>query len=126
VTTDQPLALIIEDDPQQADIFSQALNMAGYSPKIITDGASALEALAETAPALIVLDLHLPGLTGDKILQHIRNESRLRDTPVILATADPRMAETLHEESDLVLLKPVSFFQLRELAARLGGQNSTS
>jgi hypothetical protein len=39
---------------------------------------------------------------------------------VIIATADPRMAEVLQEEADLVLLKPIGFGQLRDLASRLG------
>jgi hypothetical protein len=39
---------------------------------------------------------------------------------VIIATADARMAELLHEQADLVLLKPISFIQLRTLAERLG------
>ncbi|NOY98194.1 MAG: response regulator [Chloroflexi bacterium] len=116
---EKPLAFVIEDDPKQGDVFSRAVQMAGYQAEIIPDGKQALSRLAEAVPALVVLDLHLPSVPGDEILHHIRADERLKDVPVILATADPRMAEPLHDESDLVLLKPVSFIQLRDLAARL-------
>ncbi|OQY33905.1 MAG: hypothetical protein B6I38_03055 [Anaerolineaceae bacterium 4572_5.1] len=114
-----PLALVIEDDPNQADIFSRAVERAGFAPEIIANGAQALERLEEVLPALVVLDIHLPNVSGDKILRHIRADERLKNIPVILATADPLLAETLNEESDLVLLKPIGFIQLSELAARL-------
>jgi len=114
-----PLALVIEDDPGQADIFAQALKMAGFETEIISDGAAALERLTEVVPALVVLDLQLPYVSGDQILKQIRADERLVQTRILLATANPQMAEPLREESDLVLLKPISFNQLRDLAGRL-------
>ncbi|MEA3341411.1 MAG: response regulator, partial [Chloroflexota bacterium] len=115
----KPLALIIEDDRKQATIFDQALRMAGFETEIIQDGRAALERLATIVPALVVLDLHLPYVSGDDILHQIRADERLAETRVILATADPLMAEPLGQESDLVLLKPISFGQLRDMATRL-------
>lgn len=75
--------------------------------------------LAVISPALVVLDLHLPSFSGIDILRHIRADERLAETRVILATADAIMADSLREESDLVLLKPISVTQLRDLAIRL-------
>jgi DNA-binding response OmpR family regulator len=115
----KPLALIIEDEPEQAGIFAQALRMAEFETETIRDGRTALERLAVAAPALVVLDLHIPYVSGVDILRKIRADDRLTKTRVILATADPRLAETIREESDLVLIKPVSFYQLRDLSARL-------
>ncbi len=119
-----PLALIIEDDPYQSDIFARAVETAGYQPETIANGQEALKRLGEITPALVVLDLHLPSVAGDEILHHIRADERLKDIPVILATADPRMADPLHDESDLVLLKPISFSQLSDLASRLREQHA--
>ena len=53
------------------------------------------------------------------LLDQIRNDERLKDTRVMVATADSRMAEDLHEQADLVLLKPIGYIQLRDLATRL-------
>ena len=115
----QPLALIIEDDANLSEIFALALQKAEFETEVIGDGNTALTRLAKAVPAVVVLDLHLPHVSGDQILRQIRTDERLINTQVMLATADAQMAERLREDSDLVLLKPISFNQLRELAARL-------
>lgn len=113
------LALIIEDDPDLGVIFSHALREAGFEPEVARSGEKALERLSKEVPDVIVLDLHLPRMDGVEILRQIRADARLSGVPIIVATADPRMAETLLEQVDLVLIKPVSFGQLRDLAARI-------
>ena len=113
------LALVIEDDPEQQKIFAKAVEMAGYTVERIGDGQEALQYLDNATPKLIILDLHLPRVSGDEILRRIRADERLANVNVILATADPLLADTLHDESDLILLKPISFIQLRDLATRL-------
>jgi CheY-like chemotaxis protein len=114
-----PLALVIEDHEHTATIFSAALSTAGYAPEIISDGEEAINYLSKADPALIVLDLHLPQVSGEKILKFIREDERLKTTRVILATADPLLADTLSSDANLVLIKPISFDQLSELAKRL-------
>jgi DNA-binding response OmpR family regulator len=118
-----PLALIIEDDEELATIFSESIRLAGFTPEIIHDGSEALTRIAETTARLIVLDLHLPHASGEEILHQIRADSHLKETPIIIATADPHMAEILRHEADLVLIKPISFGQLRDLAKRLAPPN---
>ena len=113
------LAMVIEDDPQQADIFTQALKMAGFEVETLLDGQTALDRLAEITPQVVVLDLNLPHVSGDKVLTHIRQDERLVETRVIIATASPRIADQMHDESDMMLIKPISFTQLRDLAERI-------
>jgi CheY-like chemotaxis protein len=67
----------------------------------------------------VVLDLHLPHVSGEDLLAQIRSDDRLAHTRVMLATADPLMAESLRAKADLVLIKPISFSQLRDLSKRL-------
>ena len=117
--TPKPLAFIIEDDPNLVTIFAKALEMADFQVEMIRDGGVALRRLAETVPDVIVLDLHLPTASGVEIFQYIRGDLRLGRTRVILATADRLTAGDLDPEVDLVLLKPISFNQLRDLAMRL-------
>jgi DNA-binding response OmpR family regulator len=114
-----PLALIIEDDYDLSIIFAEALQAAGFETQIVRAGDTALMWLSSTTPNVVVLDLHLPRVAGTSILQQIRSDPHLTETRVIVATADARLAETLREDADLVLLKPISFTQLRDLAARL-------
>ncbi len=112
------LAFIIEDDEDQAFVFAKALDLAGYSSEMIPDGTLAEQRITEAEPELVVLDLHLPGVNGDKLLRQIRSDPRLEATRVLLVTADAALAESLGDEATLVLLKPISFAQLAVLAAR--------
>ena len=114
----KPLALIIEDDPQLNTIMSITLQ-ADFEIESCADGNAGLERLKKIIPNVVVLDLNLPGVPGREILQHIRSDERLSKTRVILTTADERQAETLRDDADIVLLKPVSPTQLRELALRI-------
>ena len=114
----KPLAIIIEDDPQLNTIVSITLG-ADFEIESLTDGNAGLERLKQTIPNVVILDLNLPGASGKEILQSIRADERLSKTRIILTTADERQAETLREEADIILLKPVSPSQLKELALRL-------
>ena len=115
----KPLAFIIEDEDQLADIFTQAMKLADFETQTIANGQKAIEALANLDPAVVILDLYLPGASGDKVLAYIRNESRLEKVIVVLTTFDSLLADNLREQSDFVLLKPVSFSQLRDLGLSL-------
>lgn len=112
------IALIVEDDPDLIHIFAQALELSGFQTHTVTNGEDAIKMLTDIEPNIVVLDLHLPGISGSEILQTIRSNDRLNNTCVILATADHRTAEDLRDLADLVLLKPISFKQLRDLSAR--------
>ena len=114
----KPVAFIIEDDTRLNNIASITLQ-ADFEIESFMDGMAASQRLDEITPNLVVLDLHIPGVNGVQILSKIRSEERLAGTRVILTTADERQAETLTDAADIVLLKPVSPGQLRELAQRI-------
>ena len=116
---ERPLAFIIEDDPQLITIFATAMELAGYRTETAEDGRDALEKLATLQPDIIMLDVHLPHIAGDDVLRYIRADARLKDTKVVLSTADSRIAAQLREEASLVLLKPVSFKELVELVSTM-------
>jgi DNA-binding response OmpR family regulator len=115
----KPFVFIVEDDPKLREIISITLE-SDFDLKSCADGNSAIEQLRKLTPEIVVLDLNLPGISGRDILTYIRTNERFAKTRVILTTADDRQAETLNNDADIVLLKPVSPMQLRELALRLG------
>ena len=115
----KPLAIVVEDSEDLSIVFQTAVDKAGYETETISDGAVALKRLAEIVPDLVILDLHLPGASGEQILKYIRSDSRLMNINVILATADSTWAEQLSSSSTISLLKPISFTQLYQLAERL-------
>ncbi len=115
------LALIIEDDEDLASIFAEALHGVGFEVEHVADGRLAEERLKNGPPPfLILLDMHLPHVSGGDILTNIiKKEEHLAKTMVILTTADARMGETYGEMADFVMIKPISFVQLRDLTSRL-------
>ena len=118
-TVKNPLAFIIEDNETVAEVFQVALERAEFEIELIQDGRTALARLAVATPVLILLDLHLPHVSGEEILRYIRTDQRLAETQVILATADLLKAKSLEGEADFVFVKPFGFIQLHELAKQL-------
>lgn len=118
-STQTLMAMIIEDDPKLATIFSTAFERADFQTEIIQDGRLATERLAASIPEIVILDLHLPFVSGTDLLSQIRADERLAGTQVIVVTADFFKAEALRDKADLVLVKPIGFIQLQNLANNL-------
>jgi DNA-binding response OmpR family regulator len=116
-----PLALVIEDEVDLAEIFAEAVRAGGFAPETIHHGGAARQRLQEVIPEIVVLDLHLPGVDGAQLLDQICADPRLQATKVIVTTADHNLADSLRGKATLVMLKPVSFTQLRDLSTRLKG-----
>ena len=114
----KPFALIIEDHLASAEFFATALSESGFETEIIRSGQDAIIRLSAVVPDLIILDLNLPGVHGSEILKAVRSDERLADTRVIVATTHWQGAEEVEQQADLVILKPVGFEQLRDLASR--------
>jgi CheY-like chemotaxis protein len=117
----KPLALVIEDVKEQAILFSQALQWAGYDTQVVYDGLEGQKWLETTVPHLVLLDLRIPKISGEELFEQIKNNPLFKTTKVVLATGDSSLAEKLNDQADLVLLKPIDLIQLRDLAARLKG-----
>ena len=114
------LALVIEDDQDLSEIFSQALVGAGFEVETIRDGKAAQERLGgEKIPNVIALDLHLPYVDGATLLKQINADERFNKTRIILTTADAAQAEFLRDKVTIVLIKPIMFTQLRDISKRL-------
>lgn len=118
------IALVVDDDEDQNVIFSAALEQAGYTVKSARNGLDARKLLAECVPTLVILDLHMPGVSGDVILREIRTDDRLKNIRVIVATSDAAFVASLQFSAELVLLKPIGFSQLSQLAKRFAQKPS--
>jgi len=115
----KPSAMIIDDHGDSAIIFSEAMRLAGFAIEIIVSGDEALARLEEVTPDVVVLDICLPRVAGTEILRRIRIDRRLAGAYVIVVTADPLSADTVRQLADQVLVKPIGFRWLRDLATEL-------
>jgi DNA-binding response OmpR family regulator len=113
------LALVIEDNVDQAEILAKSLQIAGFKTETINDGNTAVSRLGAVVPDLVVLDLHLPGVSGTAILLKIRGDPRLAYTRVMVVTVEPETAGFLWDEADMVLVKPIDFVQFGIAAVSL-------
>jgi DNA-binding response OmpR family regulator len=113
------LAVVVEDDPGAGGVYVEALKQAGFTTELFTNGRAALARLAVAVPAIVLLDLNLPIVSGETIFQAIRADERLKDTRIIITTGEAHRAKELESVADLVLVKPVSANQLSDLAARM-------
>lgn len=118
------LALIIEDDEDLANIFAEALRGVGFEVEHVADGKKAEERLkGGVPPFLILLDMHIPYISGGDLLTNlIKQDERFKKTMVIITTADARMGDAYRDHADFVMIKPISFVQLRDLTKRLKPQ----
>ena len=76
--------LVADDEPSILEVARQLLTPAGHNVLTAKDGRQALALAREEQPALIVLDLVMPGISGIDVVRKIRNDPRLKNTPILI------------------------------------------
>ena len=108
--------LIVEDEPEFAALLELWMTQSGYRPVLAATGHDALARFYDERPALVVLDVALPGLDGWQVIERIREFSRV---PILMVTARSSEADKvrgLKLGADDYVTKPLSF---PELMARI-------
>jgi two-component system alkaline phosphatase synthesis response regulator PhoP len=111
--------LIVEDDPDIADLVARYLDKAGFTTERAASGREALQAIAAKAPDLLVLDLMLPQVDGLEVCRLVRANEATSAIPIIMLTARAEESERivgLEIGADDYLAKP---FSPQELVARV-------
>jgi two-component system OmpR family response regulator len=81
--------LVIEDDPDLRSLYSSTLRVAGYEVEAVADGLDALYHLENALPALVILDIGLPRISGRTVYEEITRQPRTRRLPIVVVTGDP-------------------------------------
>ncbi len=115
----KPLIVVVEDEQAIQDVVAYNLRREGYEVLLAGDGDEGLALIQSKRPALVILDLMLPGIDGLSICQQLRADAKTRSIPLMILSAK-------EEESDIViglslgaddyLAKP---FSPREMLARV-------
>ncbi|KUL30545.1 response regulator [Actinoplanes awajinensis] len=109
--------VIAEDDKDIADVLSAVLAGAGHAVQAVPDGPAALDMIVRVAPDLVILDHHMPGMSGIEVAYRLRSEKSTAAIPVImLSAATPAAARGL---CDITITKPVRAKHLLEAADEL-------
>ena len=114
--------LVADDDTDIRDLVEFKLTQAGYAVQAVGDGLAAWEAFQEQPPALVILDVMMPGLSGIDVLRKIREtEGEAAKVPVLLLSAKSRDGDVdtgFAVGADDYVVKP---FSPRELLHRVNG-----
>jgi DNA-binding response OmpR family regulator len=108
--------LVVDDEPKITEVVGSYLRNAGYAPLTAASGLEALGVFEKERPALVILDLMLPDLSGEEVCRRIRARSRV---PIIMLTAkveDSSAVKGLQLGADDYVTKP---FSPRQLMARV-------
>lgn len=102
--------LIVEDDRAQALFAEGVLNGAGIEALVASEPHDVLETMARVQPDLVLMDLHMPGLSGTELTSLIRQHEAFLHTPIVFLTGDPdpeKQFEVLECGADDFLQKPI-------------------
>jgi DNA-binding response OmpR family regulator len=102
--------LLVEDDDALANMYRSALCFAGFDVEVAGDGLTALEDIDTDHPDLVILDLNLPQLAGDRILTEVAATPDTRHIPVIVVTGSDR--EGPMAQASAIVRKPCDPGQL--------------
>ncbi len=99
--------LVVEDDPNAANLLRTHLESAGYQVSVAPSGEAGLALARQSRPDAILLDVLLPGMTGWEVLRHLKDDGDLHDVPVFIVTVvDERATAEAAGATDL-FVKPV-------------------
>jgi DNA-binding response OmpR family regulator len=111
--------MVVDDDPNALDIVRTFLEARGYTVATARDGNEALALLDQVRPAIVLLDVMMPGMDGWEVARVIKNHPTFHTTRVVMLTARSDFAdkhEGLRAGADDYIVKPI---QLQHLGERV-------
>jgi len=115
MTKENPLILVVDDEPHLCNILRRVLELEGYRAITASDGETALRLAEENKPDVILLDLIMPGINGREVCQRVRSLSMESRIIYFTAKADPTdlsQFRELHSEADAFITKPATGKQI--------------
>ena len=109
--------VVVEDEPDTAEMFAEMVRLMGFQVVKSYGGIRAIEKISELKPALVLLDIMMPDLSGLEVLRYIHRDPRIASIPVIIVSAKslPSDIKTgLEAGAAYYLTKPVAYADLRK------------
>ena len=100
----QPWILIVDDDDDVKQMLAELLVTEGYDVEVAANGAEAIDMLERAdRPCAVILDLLMPGVVGQELIEFLRSDERLAEIPLAIVSGSPHLAPAGHR----VFTKPV-------------------
>lgn len=123
---DKAYVLVIDDSRDTADSIADMLRLLGYAARVAYGPRTAMNAVTQQYPSLILLDIHMPGVDGPEVCRYLRRDPRTAHVPVIAMSSDQQpdsVAQIMAAGANYFLAKPISMEAL-ELALQAVGKGS--
>jgi CheY-like chemotaxis protein/signal transduction histidine kinase len=119
ITRNNKVVLIIEDDPKFASILLKQANQKGFKCLSAASGEDGLILAVKYKPHAIILDMGLPGISGQSVFQELKANPSISNIPVHIISANDLLLEPVKQGAVECLMKPVSKKQLEEAFGRI-------
>lgn len=114
-----PIALVIEDDARNIEMYGILLQIEKYSVSGVLNGSDAMDWLNNhDAPKLILLDVNMPQIDGRQVYETLRNDPKFVQTAIVIVTANSYMANVMSASihtGDKLLQKPFQMIELQQI-----------
>ena len=117
MTEDQKTVIVVEDEPDAAELFAEMMRVSGFRVLKTYSSTPAISMIAKEQPDVVILDIMMPDISGLEVLRFMRRESQLRDIPVIVVSARSMpsdIQEGLEAGATIYLTKPVGYLDLKQ------------
>jgi DNA-binding response OmpR family regulator len=111
----QKTIMIVEDEPDAAEVFAEMVRSNGYRVVKMFSSGLAMSTIAQEKPDAIILDVMMPDISGLEVLRYMRREPELASIPVIIVSAKSTPMDVqigMEAGASLYLTKPVGFHEL--------------
>jgi CheY-like chemotaxis protein len=111
--SEKPVILVVDDDMPILILMQSLLREFGFDPVTAASGSDAIEIARRQRPALVLLDKHMPGMSGIDVIRALRADDGLARLPILILSGEPISKSDLAElRADGAVLKPFDVMAL--------------
>ena len=111
--SDKPVILVVDDDVPILILMQNLLREFGFEPLTAASGNEAIDLARSRRPSLVLLDKHMPGMSGDEVIRTLRDDGGLAKLPILIVSGSPvSNAELASLRADGAVLKPFDVMAL--------------
>jgi len=117
MTEDQKTVIVVEDEPDAAELFAEMMRVSGYRVLKTYSSTPAISLISKEQPDVVILDIMMPDISGLEVLRFMRRDPNLKSIPVIVVSARSMpsdIKEGLEAGATIYLTKPVGYLDLKK------------
>jgi len=122
VPDDKIRVLIVDDDPNVADVLDEMVTAFGHQTAVAHNGVQAIRGVRDFAPHVVLLDIRMPGIDGHTVLEHLRGQSRPPTVIIVSGNHQEDEAQELLQRGAFdYVMKPIDFSYLEQAIIAAAG-----